>query len=46
MRKVDDPKKKKKSARDMEAHKLKKPERLRTRNEALLGELYNHALSP
>jgi hypothetical protein len=46
MRKVDDPKKKRQSARQCEAQRLRKPEKLHTRSETLLGELYNHALSP
>ena len=46
MRKVDDPKKKKKSRAERDALRLRKPEKLKTRRETLLGELYNHALSP
>jgi hypothetical protein len=46
MRKVDDPEKKKKTKAEKEKELLAKPERLKTKSEALLGELYLHAMSP
>ena len=46
MRKVDDPEKKKKTKAEKNAARLAKPEKLKTRREALLGELYSHAMSP
>lgn len=46
MRKVDDPEKKKKTKAEKEKELLAKPERLKTKREALLGELYLHAMSP
>ena len=46
MRKVDDPEKKKKSKKEKAAALLAKPEKLKTKREALLGELYSHAMSP
>jgi len=46
MRKVDDPEKRKKTKAEKEKELLAKPERLKTKREALLGELYSHAMSP
>ena len=46
MRKVDDPEKKKKTKKEKAKERLKRPEKLKTRSEALLSELYSHALSP
>ena len=46
MRKVDDPEKKKKTKAQKAKERLKKPEKLKTRREALLSELYSHAMSP
>jgi hypothetical protein len=46
MRKVDDPEKKKKTKDQKQNELLNKPEKLKTKSEALLSELYSHAMSP